>query len=72
MGFTESRVGTESSTNAVKELERNKHSECKAFHYLSIKVKLHVVKKFIHANMANGAWKILMNSYYGHGVEEIL
>ena len=43
IGFSKPTEDMKLSSNVIKELERNKHSECKAFHYLSIIVKLHVV-----------------------------
>ena len=54
--------GIELSSDAVKELERNRQLDCKAMYYLNTQVQLHVAKKFIHAKSAKEAWTILVNS----------
>ena len=44
--------GAESSSIAIKELERNGELNRKALHYLDFKVQLHVFKKFTYTKMA--------------------
>ena len=64
-GYTEPVEGIELSSDAVKELERNRQLDCKAMYYLNTQVQLHVAKKFIHAKSAKEAWTILVNSNRG-------
>ncbi|XP_027151836.1 uncharacterized protein LOC113751887 [Coffea eugenioides] len=64
-GYTKPVAGIELSSDAVKELERNRQLDYKAMYYLNTQVQLHVAKKFIHAKSAKEAWKILVNSNRG-------
>ncbi|XP_071907816.1 uncharacterized protein [Coffea arabica] len=64
-GYTEPIEGKELSSDAVKELEKNRQLDCKAMYYLNTQVQLHVAKKFIHAKSAKEAWTILVNSNRG-------
>ena len=64
-GYTKPTAGTESSSDAFKELERNRQLNCKALFYLNTQVQLHGAKKFIHAKLAKEGWTILVNSNRG-------
>ena len=69
-GFTESIADTELSSDAVKQLRKNRQLNCKTFYYFSTQIQLHVVKKFIHVNTLKQTWNFLIN-FHDHDGEKI-